>query len=392
MRILLITDNHTPTGGAENYFFDLKSRLKNLVGMEVFSLGFGPQSASGEDFYVLKGLQSKIAKLIWQIVFNPFIYFKLKKQIKEFRPDVIHIHNIKQYSASLLHAIQAYPVIQTIHDYTFICPTGLNLHKDDRVCLSGMQKNCFWQHQTKYNRLIYFAMACSFFFMRKKIKKIVKLFLAPSPLLVIYLQKNEFRNVAYVPPFKLETNINETFPKPYHFLFAGHLGLHKGVHILIDEFALACKQNSKLQLTIAGTGPEEINMRNRINTLQIQNHVQFIGWQTNLQSLYDEHIAILFPSMGLEAFGLVMTEGMHHRRPIIGANRGTASWIIDDNETGFLYDPLKKGELSEKILQMANNIDLSIKLGNKGRDKLNRMFDNDAILNQIVAAYKNLKS
>src|SRR5204863_8402140 len=132
---------------------------------------FGPTECDGEDFYVIKGLKSKIAKLVWQILFHPRIYFKLRKQIKKIRPDIIHIHNVKQYTASLLSAIRPYPVVQTIHDYTVICPTGLNIHRDHQLCPTGMRMRCFWQHQTKHNALIFLALTFSYFNLRKRLKK-----------------------------------------------------------------------------------------------------------------------------------------------------------------------------------------------------------------------------
>src|SRR5688572_21844399 len=134
MRILLITDNHTAMGGAESYFFDLKQKLKELPHMEVYSIGFDSRSSEGEDFYILKKLKSKIAKFFWQFIFHPGVYFKLRKQIKKINPDVIHLHNAKQYTISLLLAIKSYPVVQTIHDYTVICPTGLNIHRNQQPC------------------------------------------------------------------------------------------------------------------------------------------------------------------------------------------------------------------------------------------------------------------
>src|SRR5687768_4733870 len=127
MRILLITDNHTPSGGAEHYFFDLKNRLKNLSGFEIFSLGFGPKEEKGADFLVLKSLNSNMSKFIWRILFHPFIYLKLRNYIRKIKPDVIHLHNTKQYTISLLKAIKPYPVVQTIHDYSYICPTAQNI-------------------------------------------------------------------------------------------------------------------------------------------------------------------------------------------------------------------------------------------------------------------------
>src|SRR5688572_14039445 len=157
MRILLITDTHNITGGAEKYFFDLKERLANTPGITVYSIGFGSK-AIGSNFFVLPGLKSKIAKLFFQLIFHPNIFFALRKQIREFNPDVIHLHNVKQYTCSVLKAIKPYPVVQTIHDFTLICPTGLNLHKDQKVCETGLRRRCFWQHQTKYNKLTYLGV------------------------------------------------------------------------------------------------------------------------------------------------------------------------------------------------------------------------------------------
>lgn len=391
MRILLITDNHTPSGGAENYFFDLKERLKNVPGLEVYSLGFGPTQNTGKDFYVLKGLKSKIAKLLWQILFHPGVYFKLRKQIKKIRPDIIHIHNIKQYTTSLIWAIKPYPVVQTIHDYTVICPTGLNLHRDHQPCATGMRTRCFWQHQIKYNPFVYLALTFSFLKLRNQLKKTVRHFFAPSPLLVDYLKKNNFNEATYIAPFKKE-NFHYSLDtiQPFHFLFAGHLGMHKGVHMLIEEFGLACRENNNLVLTIAGTGPEENVLRRKIQEWGIEKNVRFVGWQHNLKPFYEKCMAVLFTSIGLEAFGLVMIEGMNSARPIIGANRGTSAWVIEENKTGLLFDPLKKGDLADKILTLAADIQLAKTLGINGYSKLQKFIDNNYTLEQIIAVYKKI--
>ncbi|GEM_PF-1541252 len=389
MRILLLTDNHTPTGGAENYFFDLKNRLKKTPGIEVFSIGFGPIEMHGDDYYVIKGLRSKFFKLIWQILFNPVIYLRLRSQIRKFQPDVIHLHNIKQYTASVMRAVKPYQVIQTVHDYSIICPSAQNIHKDNQPCPTGMRKRCFWQHQVKYNPVIYLALVCSFYQMRRHLRKTVKMFIAPSPLLVEYLKKNSFNNTVFIPPFKKEqSSYSFDNMQPGHFLFAGSLGQHKGVHILIEEFALACKRNNHLYLTIAGTGPEELHMRQRIQTFGIEKHVRFTGWHHHLDKLYDENMAVIFPSTGFETFGLVITEAMGRARPVIGVNRGTSDWIIDDQRTGLLFDPLKKGDLAEKMLTLARNPELAKQLGTNGYEKLKNFIDNDMALEQIISLYR----
>lgn len=393
MKILLITDNHTLSGGAENYFFELKERLKNRPEIEVYSIGFGPSQKTGPDYFVLKSTKSNFAKMLWRLLFHPFVYLKLRKKIREVNPDVIHIHNIKQYTTSLLKAIKSYPVVQTVHDYSSVCPIAQNIHKNGQICITGLRISCFWQHQVKYNRIIYLFLALAFLRTRKKLKQTVKHFLAPSPLLVSYLDKNYFRETHYIPPFKNEKKPIVFAPiKPFQFLFAGNIGTHKGVYLLVEEFALACRKNSNLSLMMAGTGPEKESLQKRIIALGIEKNVVFLNWQQDLDRYYAECIALIFPSTGMESFGMVITEAMNHARPVIGINRGTSAWLIDDNETGLLFDPLKQGDLAKKLLLLAGNLDLAQTLGQNGYEKLHQLIDNEETLNKILGIYKSCLS
>lgn len=393
MRILLITDNHTLTGGAERYFFDLKAHLKNRPETEVYSLGFGSKEISGDDFYILKKPAGKFFKLIWQVVFHPLIFLKLRKKIKHIQPDIIHIHNIKHYTASLLAAIKPYPVVQTVHDYSLICPAAQNIHQDKQPCLTGMRAACFWKHHVKYPAIIYLALAFVFYKLKKQIKKTVSHFFAPSPLLADYLTKNNFHDTSYVPPFKPEIK-NEAFDKiqPYHFLFAGNLGKHKGVDILLNEFSIALQTNPNLTLSLAGSGNEENNLKKQIKKLKLEKQVFLRGWQTSLEEEYQKCAAVIFPSIGFEAFGLVITEAMSYARPIIASDRSTAPWLIDNEKTGLIFNPLIKGNLAEKIIKIAGNQRLVHELGSNGRDKLAAFMDNDEMVKQLIEIYEAVVS
>lgn len=389
MKILLITDNHTPSGGAENYFFDLKARLKTQSGFDVYSLGFGPHQSAGTDFLVLKSPPWRMTKILWRIVFHPLIYLKLRRYLRKINPDLIHVHNIKQHTLSLLHAIKPYPVVQTVHDFSYLCPTAQNIHKNRLPCVSGLRKTCFWQHQVKHNKLIYLCLSYAFLKTRHRCQTIIKKYIAPSPLLRDYLKQNHFNDVTYIPPFKIEKNhFSFTNMNPHQFLFAGNLGSHKGIDLLLDEFVIACQKNPDLLLCIAGKGSEEKKMRQRVKEQGLESKVNFLGWQCNMNVHYDKSIAVIFPSIGLEAFGLVITEGMSYARPVIGVNRGTCSWLIDDKQTGLLFDPDVKGDLAVKILSIAGNRELAMELGKNGFEKLQCMMSNEEIMQQIIAVYE----
>lgn len=391
MKILLITDNHAPCGGAENYFFELKQKLQTQPHLVVHSLGFGHTAASGHDFTILKGLTSKTAKLIWQLFLHPRMYFTLRKHIKKIQPDIIHVHNIKQYTASLLRAIQPYPVVQTIHDYGAVCPTAHNIHKNLQPCAQGMRATCFWQHRVKYNPLTYLALSLVFTINRYRQKKIIKKFFAPSPLLINYLTLNGFKDATYIAPFKNAPKPAEfNSINPHHFLFAGNLGRHKGIYLLLDEFAIAHQKNPLLTLTIAGQGPEEKAIQTYIKKLNLEKVIRCIGWQKNLEPEYSQCAAVIFPSIWMEAFGLIITEAMSYARPVIGSDRGSLPFLIDDKQTGLIFNPLKKGDCAEKILALAGNMPLITQYGKQGEEKLRGLIDNQKVLAQIVSEYEKL--
>jgi glycosyltransferase involved in cell wall biosynthesis len=127
-------------------------------------------------------------------------------------------------------------------------------------------------------------------------------------------------------------------------------------------------------------------LRQKIKTLELEENICFIGW-TNPDALYEECTAVIFPSIGLEAFGLVLTEAMNYGRAIIGSNRGPTAWLIEDGKTGLLYDPLKSGELAEKILQLADDKGSAEKYGRKGFEKLQTFMNNQQIIEKMIEIY-----
>ena len=146
-KVLLITDCHHKAGGAETYFFALKDELKKEKEFAAFSLGFSNKNEEGEDYKTIKQSKSLILRHFWRLFFNPIKYFQIKSYIKKINPDVIHIHNINKYTISLLMAIRKNKVIQTVHDFSLICPNLWNIHSDNSPCKTGAKLSCIWKHK-----------------------------------------------------------------------------------------------------------------------------------------------------------------------------------------------------------------------------------------------------
>ncbi len=392
MKILLITDQHSPHGGgAEKQFFTLKELLKNQPDITVWSLGFGPKAIEGNDFIILKETRSKCLRQFWRMFVHPLKYLELHRCIKRINPDIIHLHNIKKYTPALLKAIRGYPAIQTVHDFSVICPTQWNVHQNLQPCQTGFSWRCFWQHRRDYNVLSYLALVFSFLRMRKLLKKSVTQFITPSPFLTDYLTKNHFQNASFIFPFhsKYPSSTHEE-PQENHFLFLGQLEKQKGIHVLLEEFHLAVQKNNRLKLTIAGKGSQKNDLKEKIKQWHLENNVELIDWCPHPEKLYEQCSAVIFSSIGLESFGLVITEAMAHKRAVLASNRGPAQWLVDHEKTGLSFDPLQKGELASQMLKLsAHNAKT---LGENAYQKWNTFSKNAEGLEQILEKYYQLQT
>jgi rhamnosyl/mannosyltransferase len=93
---------------------------------------------------------------------------------------------------------------------------------------------------------------------------------------------------------------------PLRILFVGQMRHYKGVSVLID----AVDGMKRLELTVAGGGPREVEYRQRAKRMS---NVTVLGRVSDdqLVELYRDHDVIVLPSVSpLEAFGLVLLEGM----------------------------------------------------------------------------------
>lgn len=388
MRILLITDNHTANGGAEKAFLELKARLKATPNNTVFSLGFGKQAMHNEDTVILKQARSKPTRLFWQCVFHLPTYLSIKRVLRTFKPDVLHLHNMKQHTGTLLKAIKGHPIVHTTHDFSLICPTAQNIHRDLTPCKTGFTPACAKQHQVKFKWPLYWLMVMVFLKTRKQARACIDAYLAPSPLLANHLSQANFKPAHVVLPFL--PALKETAPvvNLQAFLFAGNLGEHKGCTLLLQAFILAHASRPNLTLYIAGLGPLEHKLKAMVEKANLQNQVIFLGWQENITPWIQHCAAVIFPSLGLESFGLTMTDAMSEARPVIASRRGTCEWLISDQETGLLFDPLSAKDLAQKIIYLADHPQQAQAMGQAGHAKLAKLIDNDAVLAKTMAVYE----
>jgi glycosyltransferase involved in cell wall biosynthesis len=124
-------------------------------------------------------------------------------------------------------------------------------------------------------------------------------------------------------------------PGEVNVLYAGRLTKEKGVELLADAFLAARQADPRLHLVLAGGGPEEASLRERLGDAAI-----FLGWLEGeaLARTYASADVFLFASQ-TDTFGQVILEAQASGLPVVAVDAGGPSSLIRNGETGLLASP-----------------------------------------------------
>jgi glycosyltransferase involved in cell wall biosynthesis/predicted metal-dependent phosphoesterase TrpH len=131
-------------------------------------------------------------------------------------------------------------------------------------------------------------------------------------------------------------------------LYSGRITREKGVEMLADAFLLARARDPRLHLVVAGGGPEQECLRERIGE-----HASFLGWLEGdeLARAYARADMFLFPS-ATDTFGQVILEAQASGLPVIALARGGPVSLIEHGVSGLLCegDPAR---LADAVVELA---------------------------------------
>jgi glycosyltransferase involved in cell wall biosynthesis/predicted metal-dependent phosphoesterase TrpH len=139
------------------------------------------------------------------------------------------------------------------------------------------------------------------------------------------------------------------FPGQVNVLYAGRLTAEKGAELLADAFLAARELDPRLHLVLAGGGPEESRLRDRLGE-----HATFLGWLggQDLARAYASADAFLFASR-TDTFGQVILEAQASGLPVVAVGEGGPASLIADGETGLLA-AADADQLAERLVTLVN--------------------------------------
>jgi phosphatidylinositol alpha-1,6-mannosyltransferase len=149
----------------------------------------------------------------------------------------------------------------------------------------------------------------------------------------------------------------------------------------------------KIKYYLIGHGKEATNLKSLTKRLGLETYVVFL---TNVDNeTRNEYYTIsnlfILPSKvrpnATEGFGIVFLEANFYKIPVIGTKTGGIVDAIIDGETGFLIRSNDLEELVIKILNLIDNEDLRIKMGEIGYKRVIKEFLWEDIVNDYINAF-----
>lgn len=194
-----------------------------------------------------------------------------------------------------------------------------------------------------------------------------------------------FLNNNFVDDSKFD--IKPVFENKGYFLYVGRLSKEKGCHYLLEAMS---KLDDKVELHIVGYGNEEENLKEQAKKLNLKN-VHFLGFRTGseLEEEFKNCIATILPCNWFESFGLTIVESFVYGKPAIASKVGGIPELVENNETGIVFEPGNVEELTLAINRLSTNPELAVQMGQKARIKAETLYRQDLYYSKLIEIYNS---
>jgi len=389
-------------GGAELIAHDHAKVLKNL-GHDVIIFagdiqGHGERHSLRKDTY--DGLTVYRVTLNWEDFHQSSFNFT-HKQVEEhfnnildsFSPDIVHFHNLIGLSAALIHIAKQKHLrtVLTLHDHWGFCYKNTILKDEKNICRNYFKcEECMPFITEGYYKNIPISMRNDFLAMQFND---VDIFISPSQYLAdAYIHagfpKEKFRVIWNGIDVNRFDNIRKNIENSdIRFTFIGYFGAHKGLNILLDALPFISK-NHRFKINLIGTGELFEKYKQQVKSKGFDDLVEFWGRIDKIDRAYSETDVLILPSIWPENQPVTITEAMASRIPVIASNIGGNPELIEDGNTGYLFEPANSRDLASKMLEFISNPGKIITFGENAHSKIkSNTFENQ--ISKIIKIYND---
>jgi glycosyltransferase involved in cell wall biosynthesis len=177
--------------------------------------------------------------------------------------------------------------------------------------------------------------------------------------------------------------------------FMGRLVAEKGPEDLIRSVASLAPEFPQLRALIVGTGrgqPNDVEPRlhQLVRELGIESRVRFAGFQPDEPLYYSMFDLFVLATRDREPYATSVVQAMMAGKPVIGTRAGGTPEIIEDGETGLLFEPGNVESLSAAISKVLRAPELRRRVAPAARTQVMENNREKALARKAEALYREL--
>jgi len=384
MRILMV-HNYYQRWGGEDESTEQELRLLSRHGHEVRL--YSRHNNEIKAFSLLrKGL------LFFEPTWSWKSYNEIKRILLEFQPDIVHFQNffpLISPAAYYACAEIGVPTIQTLRNYRLLCPIGW-LFRGGSIC-EECSKHSLWRG-IRYGCYHNSRLQTASIVLMLKMHRLLGTW---QKKVDIFIALTEFARRKFVegglPASRIVVRPNFLGDDPgfaetirEYVLFVGRLSAEKGLTVLLE----AWRDLPDVPLKIVGDGPirpwvEGYIRRNRLRKVEL---VGFVPLAEVLQYLRGAFLLVM-PSMWYETFGRTIIEAYATGTPVIASRLGAMAELVEEDETGLLFNPGDPGDLVAKVRYAMEHSQEVARWGRNARLVFERRYSADAAYESLMTIY-----
>jgi len=268
---------------------------------------------------------------------------ELKRVIAQEKPDLIHAHDMRASFFSAL-CCGKIPLVSHIHNNAYDA-RGLS-PKTVAYLLAGFRaKHILWVSNSSYEGYAFH-----------------KLFAKKSSVLYNIIDTDQIFE-------KLAADDNAY---DYDMIYVGRLTFQKDPQRLMRLCARLKESKPDLKVAIVGTGELEAEVKQLCQELNIQDTVQFLGFQSNPIKMVHDSKAMILTSRW-EGTPMCALEAMALGTPVVSTPSDGMTDLLDDGINGYLTDD--DAVMAEKLLRIMNDPQHRTFLGENAKKKFAEIND-----------------
>ena len=341
--------------------------------------------------YLSNTLEYKLSALAYTVPFYTLLMQqKIQKFIKATQVSVLHIHDIKIAQAvfnankkwnlpvvldlhdNLPEVMKLYPHLQKFPGKYIISPNKWKLKEEE-----------FIKKATK-------VITVSPEFIESLEKRL------PSEKNKFVLVPNTIRSSFYE-DFTLDQHIIHRYKKHFVLLYLGDTHVRRGLQTAIAAIPKLKEKIPNIKLVIVGKNTTDVILKQQVTDLEIQNYVDFEGWQdvALFQSYINASDVCISPlHRNLQhdvAYANKIFQYMSFAKPILVSNAIAQARLVHKINSGLVHKEKDTKDFTLKVLQLFEDKNLRAQLGENGAIFIKNEFSWQITSKKLLHLYDNFQ-